>query len=245
MDPQFSSSPKRMLEDMEGEFLLRDCNSPVIFYEAAEILRRSPELITEVSEFALETLNFAAKNDFLNIEITLHMADLIWNTDDYILTTGNITAAIRFLQAAYERFDSGLALKALCKLLVCGKCTDSCYHIYFERAIRSFLETRDIYNYFVYTADQSSFIQLPSDVLEYFVGREAALGEYRAYYFACVVSGKDKYGEFYGKYIGSIARFAAENIEAGRIDRSLAVIYKDLMATGLLSKELYQRDHHG
>lgn len=241
MDPELNVSSKEMIADMEGEFLLRDCNSPAIYYEAAEIYRREPELITELSDFALMTLSFAAREDFLNIEIALRLADLVWETDEYLLETSNIQAAIRILEAAYKKFDSHLVLKSLCKLLVCADCRDTRYHGYFVDAIRSFLETRDLYNYFVYTSDQSSFTELPEAVLEHFVGMESVLGDYRAYYFASVISHKDIYSSYYGKYIGSIARFAAENIEAGRIDRSLAVIYADLMDSDLLSKELYQR----
>lgn len=241
MDEELSNSPREMIADMEGEFLLRDCNSPAIYYEAAEVYRRDPELITELSDFALQTLLFAAREDFLNIEIAIRVADIVWQTDEYLLEASHIRTAIRVLKAAYDRFESHMVLKSLCKLLVCADERGSEYHIYFADAIRAFLETRDIYNYFIYTADQDSFTELPEAVLEHFVGRESSLGEYRAYYFASLISNKDRYGSYYGKYIGCISRFASENIEAGNIDRSLSVIYADLMDNDLLSHDLYQR----
>ena len=67
------------------------------------------------------------------------------------------------------------------------------------------------------------------------------LGDYRAYFLACVVRDRERYSEYYGKYIGSITRFAAENIEAGNISKPLALIYTHLMDEDLLFPNLYQR----
>ncbi len=241
MDSSLGESPAEMMKYMEGEYLINGCTSPVMYFEAAECLKHEPELLAELTDFSVQALNFAAKEDFLNINIVLRFAELVWDADEAQLKKKSLDAVIRILKNGYEKFESNLALKALCKAIILKGDRSEKNHKYFAKAIREFLETKDIYSYFIYTADHSKMAELPPAVLEYFIGRETTLGDEREYFFACIVSGKKIWIDFYKKYLSTIIRFAAENVKAGRISDSLAVIYREIMEGDSLSHDLYRQ----
>ena len=241
MDAEFSRSPRAIIDAIEGEFLVRNCFSPVMFYEAVEAFKKDTSLMAEPSRFVLQVMSFAAREDFLSIEVCVRFAELIWQCDEHVLNGVNLTVAARILKAGYDRYGSNIILKSLCRALVCSGCRDKEYHVYFAKAIGEFLETRDIYHYFIYTADREQFVRLPEAVLEFFAGREYELGADRDYYFACLIKQKKESGPYFEKALGNMIRSASEAIDKGLVNDSLAVIYRYLMDSEELPKEKYQR----
>ena len=241
MDEKLSRSPKEVLKMIEGEFLIRGCNSPVMYFEAAEALRKAPDLITEPSKFVICTLDFAAKEDFLNINTSGKFAEVIWQAEDRTLKYLNIDACIRILKESYDRFQGTTILKSLCRLLILDERKEPEYHAYYEKAINEFLDIHGLYEYFIYSAGDDRYISIPDIVLEFFSGREYELGERRNYYFACLVKHKDEYGKYYENSKGNMLRSVNEALDRGRMNQHLAVLYKEVMDEYMLSKDKFAR----
>ena len=241
LDASLNNSPRSMFEAMEGEFLLRGMRSPVMYYEAMECLKKDTDLISEPSSLVIQTLNFAAREDYLSIAVCIKFAEVIWRCDDALLQTLNKDTLVNILKSAYDRFGSNIILKSLCRVLVAKGSRDTEFHEYFAKAIAEFLETKEIYNYFIYTADHEKFVQLPEAVLEFFAGREYELGPDRDYYFACLIKDKHSHREYLSKAMGNMVRSAGEAIDKGLVSTALAVVYRELMDTDRLPAEKYQR----
>ncbi|MGI6071636.1 MAG: DUF5717 family protein [Lachnospiraceae bacterium] len=241
MDSDFAENPGMMLDAMEEEFILRKCSSPAMYFEAAECLKKDPELLDELTDFNVQVMNFVAKEDFLSVSIAMKFAELVWNCPEEQLRGMSLDVLIRIMKASYDIFSGGLLLKTLCRLLVCADRKDKAFHDYFKRAIAGFLETEGIYNYFLYTADHEEFMLLPEIVLQFFYAREMLLGEHRAYFYACIIEYKNACREYYKKYSGNIIRYAAESINRGAAGSSYGVIYRELINEDLLPRELYGR----
>lgn len=241
MDEELSRSPGEIVEMIEGESLIRGCNSPVMYYEAMEAYKKNPELITEPSSFVIRTLHFAAREDFLSVSVCTRFAEVIWHTESRVLKYSNLHACTRILADSFDRFHSNIILKSLCKVLICNDNREEKFHPYYEKAINEFLETKDLYSYFVYSADHDKTIDLPAAVLEFFAGREYELGSSRDYYFACLVRGKERYKKYYDEAHGNMVRSAREALDRGLVNNALAVIYRDLMDTDRLGIDQYER----
>lgn len=241
MDEKLSGSPKDIAEMIEGEFLIRGCNSPVMYYEAMEAFKDDPELITEPSKFVIHTLFFAAREDFLSISVASKFAEIIWHTDNRVLKYSNLDACIRILKAAYDKFKSSIILKSLCKVLICAEKKGQEYHFYYKEAVNGFLDVKGLYDYFIYSADTEKFIEIPETVLEFFAGREYELGSSRDYYFACIVKRKDEYKKYYDTALNNMIRSAYEALDKGIVNSSLAVIYRELMDSDQLAADRYAR----
>lgn len=241
MDEKLSASAKDTLEMIEGEFLIRSCNSPVMYYEAMEAFKNDPEQITELSKFVIHTLNFAAREDFLSISVVGRFAEIVWQTDNRVLKYSNLDACIRILKNAYDKFQSNIILKSLCKVLICAGKKDLEYHSYYEEAVKDFLDVKGLYDHFIYSAGTEKFIEISETVLEFFAGREYELESSRDYYFACIIRHKDQYKKYYDICLGKMVRSAYEALDKGKIDPALAVIYRDLMDNDILPDDRYAR----
>ena len=241
MDRELASSPERIFELAEQEFAYRGCCSPVMYFEAYDALRSKPDIMNRLSGFIIRVLEFASKKDCLDTDLAIGFAELIWQETDSLPAERELYACIRILRSSYERSDSKLILKALCKLLIHGDIRDKKYHIYYLRAIEAFIETEKIYNYFIYSSDKSTPVRLPKAVAEYLSGREGVLGDDEVYYLACLIKQKNEYRNYYERALARMRSIATANADAGMTDRYFEVIYRELMDNGMLPPEAWQR----
>ncbi len=240
-DESYDKNPAKKLEAVKAESELRGCTSPVMYYEAAEIYRRDNTLIKDASGFEMQVLYFCEKSDLLTGSMALQMAGLLWDMSDDDLGSRNIKLAIRLLEKMYARTRSMLVLKTLCRLLIADGRKDRAYNRYFEEAIGNFLETPEIYYFDLATSDKSAPKDMHESVIDHFLGRESELRECRDFFFASLITYKQKNLQYYKEYSGSIKKFAREKAAAAENNRFLAIIYKDVFDGGLRVPELSGR----
>ena len=242
---EYDGRPLLKYEAISEEFRRRHCSSPVMFYEALECIRADHSLIRDLSDFELQVLLFALKNDALTLDMAIRLSDIIMDMDESWIKRRNIPMAVKLLQGAYDSLDSNTVLKSLIKLLIAGGCRDRASHSYYKKAIEAFLELPGLYEYYIFTSDAEWNTDpgtLPEDVLRHFEEGCAELAQpdydWRRYYYALLVTFKRQYFEYYKKALPEMTAFARENIFAGNSDESLALIYRDMFETGRVTSDL-------
>ena len=236
LDSSYEEDPKMKFECIEEEFFEGGCSSPVMYFEALDILRSHPEFIDSANEFEIQVLYFGARYDYLNLEIAGHITEIILALSEKALTERNTKLLLKIAEKIYDRFPSTDALKAVCRLLILRQDRSNEAHAYYVKAVTSFIEIPELYNYYIFSLDKDSYEPLPQEIINYCVENESMLFDYKAYFLANIITNKDKYPELYRKCLPAITEFADEQLSAGITDESTAVIYKDLLERGTLSK---------
>jgi len=215
---------------------LEGCTSPIMYLEALEIFKKNSNFLCDGSNFEMQVLFFGAKNDYLNASISTRFAEIILEFNEKGLKRINIRLAIKILKIMYERFPNRSILKALCIVLIADENVDKENSAYYLEAIREYLDTiPGIYNYYFQSIDKTKYEEIPMKIVEYFFENTDTLGSYQSYVFANLVANKTKFPDYYKSNLGAMIHFAERQVSRGIVDEHLIVIYRDILATNLLT----------
>ncbi len=238
MDPAYQREPGRKLDALYDCFV-EGCCSPVMYLEALEVFRKKPEFLYDASDFELQVLLFGAKIGYITGTLSSHFADLILEQSSVKLSKINTQIAIKVLRMMYDRFPTRSLLKALCMLLIRSDNREKSNQKYYGEAIREYIDNiPGLFNYYIYTIDQTKYDTVPTRVMEYFSENASRLTSYQSYFYANLIANKRKHPEYYRAYIPSIISYAEEQVYKGTIDDHMAVIYKDILENNLLTVTL-------
>ncbi|MBQ9032921.1 MAG: hypothetical protein IJ106_15955 [Parasporobacterium sp.] len=236
MDPDYRFDPEARLRKMQEMFYEYSCTSPFLYLEAFRIIRENPQLVKEADAFLIHVLHFAAKNECLDRETSEQMAEVLLSSKESSLSLPETKIACEVFRKAYQQFKGVRVLKELCYLLIDADDRDLSSHTYFEQVIRNKETDELFYDYYIYTLDQSEMNQIDPSVMQYFLEHTELLYEYKAYMYANIIANKYYDQESYRKGIEQILRFAEHETAQGHNNEVLAVIYKEILENGLLTR---------
>lgn len=238
MDRTYEREPGRKLDALYDCFA-EGCCSPVMYLEALEIFRKSPELLYDASDFELQVLHFGAKIGYITGTLSSHFADLILEQSSIKLAKINTGIAIKVLRMMYDRFPTRSLLKALCMLMIRSDNRSTDNQKYYGEAIREYIDNvPGLFNYYIYTIDKSKYDAIPTRVMEYFSENTAGFASYQSYFYANLIANKRKHPEYYRAYIPAIIEYAQEQVLKGTVDDHMAVIYRAILENNLLTPNL-------
>ena len=238
LDSSYEEDPEGKLSLIEEEFFEGGCTSPVMYFEALELFRADAERIATANEFEIQVLYFGARYDYLNLEICGQLTKIILELGDYGLKDRNTGLMLKILKKAYSRFPSVDMLKAICKLLIFRQDRSAEAHGYYHKAVTGFIEIPELYNYYIFSIDQSRYEPLPEPIIKYYIENESLLFDYKAYFYANIIKNRLKYPELYRKAIPVITAFAKEELLKGVTNESTAIIYKDILENNRVIPEM-------
>ena len=118
-----------------------------------------------------------------------------------------------------------------------GMTGDNCFEIYEKGVLRGLRITR-LYEFYIASMPKNIERQLPKIVLMYFAYDNILSDSDKAFLYANIVTGRDSYYKnIYEGYDRNIEIFVYEQLKDGKISDNLAVLYKALLKTQLISKE--------
>ncbi|MCQ2513273.1 MAG: DUF5717 family protein [Lachnospiraceae bacterium] len=238
MDPAYTREPGLKLDAVYDCFV-DGCCSPVMYLEALEVFRKKPEYLYDASDFELQVLWFGAKIGYITGTLSSHFADLILEQSNVKLSKINNKIAIKVLRMMYDRFPTRSLLKALCMLLIRDDNREKENQKYYGEAIREYIDNiPGLFNYYIYTIDQTKYVSVPTRVMEYFSENTSRLSSYQSYFYANLISNKRKNPEYYRAYVPAMIEYAEEQVFKGTVDNHMAVIYKDILENNLLTSNL-------
>ena len=208
------------------------CTSPVMYIEALNIINAQPVLLRVLNQFEMRVINYGCKNGIITEKLAMQIADVAANEKNISINT------LIILKKLYEQFDKDEILTVLVTQMIrMGMTGDNCFEIYEKGVLRGLRITR-LYEFYIASMPKNIERQLPKIVLMYFAYDNILSDSDKAFLYANIVTGRDSYYKnIYEGYDRNIEIFVYEQLKDGKISDNLAVLYKALLKTQLISKE--------
>ncbi len=218
MDESLEGNRKKKMELMRTLFR-NGGRSPFIYAEAFAIIDSNPMLLTNVTEFEINTILWAAKRGVFRESL---LERIIFQGSKLRHFSGSFVILLR---KYYEKMGSEEALSAICTHLIQNNRSSEKYFRYFKEAVGKQLKITRLYEYYIYSFPADSDEMVERSVLMYFrMGADLSV-EKATFLYANII----KYGmvapDTLAAYSSSIADFAVEMATSGRINENLVKIY--------------------
>lgn len=214
------------------EVFERGCSSPVIYVEALQLIKTNPTLLRKLDGFELQILYFAAKNQLLDIDLIHQIHYLMGKIKVFH------PLLLKLLEACYEIKPEQETLTGICSLLKSGNKIGTQYFPWYERAVLMNLRITKLYEYYINSIDLNFHGELPRMVVLYFAYQSDLSYEVKAFLYSNILMHEDKYHDISLHYQMEMEKFVLEQIQLGHINDKLAYLYKQLITSAMLNKEI-------
>ncbi len=231
LDKRISLSPAMKFDIYRKQFE-KGCKSPVLYYEAAELINNEPSVLKDIDDFELQVLNFGAKKLFFTKEATAHISYIASRSKQFN------KLMYRMLEHLYKKYKLKETLSAVCTILIKGRLFASEYHRWYELGVNEQLRITELYEYYIYSADDNNDRPIPQQIFTYFSFDSQLDENKQAYLYSNLIIYKDRYQAIYSGCEKAIINFAIEQLKQGNISHNLAVIYEEVFHRNLLNDEL-------
>lgn len=232
MDESYRISAKRqsaILEQIEN-----GCHSPLLYLELCRLYNNSPELVLELTDARAQALHWGLSNRILEEELQFRYAYLISRTRDF---TG---VMLQDMYKMYEERPSDDLLTMICQLLMRERRVSPDNVKWYGLGIQHKLQITDLYENYIYALEETPDMVLPDRVLLYFSYNNQLNATKKAMLYAYVIRHKDRDRTMYDGYKAAMERFTLEQVEQGRINDDLAVIYEEFLREELIDEKIAQ-----
>lgn len=228
-----ASSSKKWL--FITNFLSMGCVSPVMYFEAANLLLINPAFLNKLETVEIRILLYMQKRKLFNRELARQTA--------YLAGSGKYVGKgiEEILINSYEKYESEETLTALVNLLISKERTDIDSHKWYKLALEKDTRITGIYEYFMRSMDIHAINDLPRMVYLYFSYQCELDWVHTAYLYARVIENREKLEDVFIAYKEKIDSFAMNQVVEGHINRDLAAIYRFVLNENVLSKELAEK----
>jgi len=218
------------------EHLRAGCHSPVLYLEVCNILNDSPEKLHELNTEVVACLHWGCVNDYLEKELVMRYAYIAGRVKNY---SRIVLSDLRYL---YKQYNDDSILAAICSTYMKGQITSPEAFKWYALGIDHKLKLTDLYEYYMYSLDETQEINLKQSVLLYFLYDNHLTAGKKAMLYAYIIKNKKQIPDAYNAYMDNIESFCFEQLHQGRISRNLAVIYEEFInedtVTGDVAYEL-------
>lgn len=219
VDESLRNRPEESLERMR-EFYRKGLRSPYLYLEACRIYNEIPDVLRRLDAFALQSLWFGAKHEYLNEKAAAHVAGLS------VSETGFRPELYRVLKAFYENHPSEALLHAICSILIRGNQRKKEFFPWFAKGVEADVRLTRLYDYYLYTLPEDFEGPLPQVVLLYYSYNSPSDVPSKLRLYRNVMENFEPDSLMSRAYERQIQQFTLEQLLAGSVDDSLAVMYR-------------------
>lgn len=211
------------------------CRSRIMYLEAFQVLQKNPFLMRELGEFELALLRFGAAEGLLTTQIVRQTAGLTKHHPQFDHRLYEI------LTAGYAQYPSPELVRAVCVLLMKGEKTDSGSFRWYERGVESGLRITGLYEYYMASMEEPDIQKMPQVIRMYFAYDTSLDYRRRAAIYRRITQNRDADVQTYRNYRAAIEKFTYEQLEAGRINEDLAVLYRAFLRKSMMTKQMAEK----
>lgn len=233
MDERYDENPS-LKYTMIKRMFQEGCFSPVMYFEAANILINQPELLRILNKFEIQVLNFAAKYKIVTKELSKQTAELMLKDKTY--NEGYFSILSRF----YEQTKDEDVLTCICTMIINGNKLDGYYSKWLTLGVRSELRITNLYEYYIYTIDTSNYNPLEKSAYKYFSYGTDTLVYNKDYFFANLLTNIDIEDGEYIKYRTDIEKYVTEELLKENNNQFLQLIYSKIVTDDFLVGNMSQ-----
>ncbi len=197
----------------------KGCRSPLMYWEAVQALNEEPSLLREFGRFEIQLVTWASHYECLKSDVVYQFAQVC------VYSRVFDELALKTLIELCEIYEKKEILMAVCSMLIKGHKTDAKYNKWFALGIESSLKLTDIYEYYMYSLDETKVEELPLGVLIYFNYDNQMSVSKKAFIYAYVVNHRDTLPKIYKDYENIIKAFTYEQLKKGYISKNMVILY--------------------
>lgn len=236
LDKKYDKNKNLRLTDIKTQYE-KGCRSPFLYFEAATIYNLNPALLLELGKFELNVLLWSIKEDYISKEASIQFAYLASKLKAFN------PLVMKGLEIVYEKYKEMDTLFTICSLLIRGHKRSEKYFHWFNLGVNSQLRITELYEYFMYSYDDSKEIiegelTLPGPVLLYFIYNSNLSERKKAFLYAYIIINKENLPSVYKTYSSKIGAFAKRQMMAQNISYHLSIIYQDYLSNNEITEEI-------
>ncbi len=207
-------------------------NSPLLYLEACENYRKSPDLLRVLNDFELQTMYFGARYGILTEEL----AEITAKTSSFEKSYKSVT--LRLLSNIYKKFPKDDILESICSYLIRCGCKTEEFFPWYERGIKSGLKLVGINEAYIGALPKSWNKALPEAILLYFAYSTELRGDVREVIYENILLFYDEDTRVYKEYAEQMEEYALTQLLSGRISRKLVPLYRHLILQDMIDERL-------
>ncbi len=231
LDEELSRNSTKKIAMIERQFEGR-CFSPILYIEAYNYYTSNPSTLNKLTDFELQVLLFATKNNKIDRDLLKQFIYLAGRQKAFSEMLLNI------MMKAYKLVPDEDLLDVICTHLIKGGKTDVRYFKWYSKGVECGLRITRLYEYYMYSIPLSYQELLPKAVLMYFGFQNQLDYAKLAFLYANLIKHKREVSELYESYREHMQVFAVEQIELEHIDANLAIVYEDVLFVEMVKPDM-------
>ena len=230
LSEDYNKSPSRKWLVLE-EQIRKGCKSPVLYIETWNLIAANPTLLTQLEEFELQVLFYAARKELLTPEV---IGQIVYLASRHKAYSDRL---FHLLEKCYEVQPTDEVLQAVCMLLIKGNKAETKYFSWYERGVERELRITRLYEYYMMSCFLTDQTKIPKIVLMYFAFDSNLDSLHNAFLYTYVHQNREEYPELYESYREQIERFTVFQILKGRNNKWLSYLYKNIITPVMITEE--------
>lgn len=224
--------PTQKLDAIRKQYIC-GCRSRLMYLEAYYVYQKSPLLLKKFDAFEIQVLRFICRNDLLNKELVMQVADIAGRQKQYD------DKLLEILVHCYTKYPSKSVVNAICSILIKGHKTGAKYFNWYEKGVSEGLRLAGLYEYYVESMGRGRGGVLPQMIRMYFSYDNTFLNyEKKAVIYANIVANRENDERTFEIYRPTIEKFMVDQLQAGHVNRELAEIYQAFLTKGELNRRM-------
>ena len=228
---EYLKDSKRKLNAIK-QWVMSGCDSPYLYIEAYQLYLQDSFLLTELSDFPLKILNWAAKHGRISVHLTVQFQDMLPDEKEYRELVYALSCRI------YETYPEKELLFSIASYLLKTGCRGEKYFKWYELAVEKDIKLTGLFEAYIMSLPKGYSKPLPAIVLKFFRYENSLPTEKKAFIFANIITYKSMDMHLYEQYIPQIQRFALEQMHLNHMDENLCICYQDVLDCGLIDAEI-------
>lgn len=207
-------------------------HSYVLETEALYILLLEPYAITTLDSFTKRILLRADRYGYMDEKLCQRIVMLSERENGYD------PVVRRLLESAQTLLGDEDSTTAVCAYLIKNQIFDDRAFPFYEKGIELNIRVAGIYEAYLESMDKRNITAIPHIMLMYFRAHSHLPYKEKAALFVKIIANKENDPDTYEDYKDQIVDFAYEQLDYGRIDDSLSVIYGDVFDNSIRLHEV-------
>ncbi|MCR4611109.1 MAG: DUF5717 family protein [Lachnospiraceae bacterium] len=228
---EYTGNTMRKLKDIL-QWLNNGYDTPYLYVEAYTIYRQEPHLIKELSDNVIKILGWSSRHSALTEDMCEVFINLLSRCNTFDERIYKIACE------AYEVAPSDETLEIITGYLLRTNSYGEKFLRWYELCLYKEMRITGVYEAYLMCLDGEQIVSLPQVLLMYFKYQSNLSYDKKAIVYSNVILHKKEYPNLYQQYLRTIETFAIEQMERGRIDDSLAIIYQDVLDNGIINEDV-------
>ena len=228
---EYSTNTARKLKDVIL-WLDNGYDTPYLYIEAYAIYRQDPYLIKDLSPNVIKIINWARMHNALTKDICSQFITLLNSCNTYDERLYKIACE------AYEIDPTNNAIESIVGYLMRTNSYGEKYLRWYELCLYKEMRITGVYEAYLMCLEGEMLVSLPQVLLMYFKYQSNLSYDKKAIVYSNVILHKNDFPSLYQQYLRTIELFAIEQMQYGRIDDSLAIIYQDVLDNGIINEDV-------